>query len=56
MYLNIYKVDVVYSVYKKGLVFEVQISHNYNDLIVPNCIGLMIHDKNVSYLQKNLVP
>ncbi len=30
---------------KKRLVFEIQISHNYSDLIVLNCVELMIRDK-----------
>ena len=33
------------------LVFEIQISHNYSDLIVLKCVELMIREKNVSYLQ-----
>ena len=40
---------------KKRLVFEIQISHNYCDLIVLNCVELMIPDKNVSYLQKRSI-
>ena len=34
-----------YSVYKKRLVFEIQISHNYSDLIVLKCIELMIRKR-----------
>ena len=30
---------------KKKLVFEIQISHNYSDLIVLNCVELMMRDK-----------
>ena len=30
---------------KKRLVFEIQISHNYSDLIVLKCVELMIRDK-----------
>ena len=45
----------IYSVYKKRLVFEIQISHNYCDLIVLNCVELMISNKNVSYLQKTSI-
>ena len=37
------------SVYKKRLVFEIQISHNYSDLIVLKCVELTIRGKNVSY-------
>ncbi len=37
---------------KQRLVFEIQISHNYSDLIALKCVELMIPDKNVSYLQK----
>ena len=37
------------------LVFEIQISHNYSDLIVLNCVELMIRDKNMSYLQKRSI-
>ena len=44
-----------YSVYKKRLVFEIQISHKYIDLIVLKCVELMIRDKNVSYLQKRSI-
>ena len=40
---------------KKRLVFEIQISHNYSDLIVLNCVELMIRDENVSYLQKRSI-
>ena len=40
---------------KKRLVFEIQISHNHCDLIVLNCLELMIPDKNVSYLQKRSI-
>jgi hypothetical protein len=40
---------------KKRLVFEIQISHNYSDLIVLNCVELMIRDKNVCYLQKRSI-
>ncbi len=40
---------------KKRLVFEIQISHNYSDLIVLKCVELMIRDKNVSYLQKRSI-
>ena len=31
--------------YKKRLVFEIEISHNYSDLIVLNCVELMTCDK-----------
>ncbi len=31
----------LYNVYKKRLVFEIQISHNYSDLIVLKCVELM---------------
>ena len=44
--------------YKKNrlrLVFEIQISHNYSDLIVLKCVELMIRDKNVSYSQKKSI-
>ena len=41
----------LYSVYKKRLLFEIQISHNYSDLIVLKCVELMIRDKNMSYSQ-----
>ncbi len=47
--------SINYSVYKKRLVFEIQISHNYIDLIVLKCVELMIRDKNVSYLQKRAI-
>ncbi len=40
---------------KKRLVFEIQISHNYSDLIVLKCVELMIRDKSVSYLQKRSI-
>ena len=41
---------------KKGrLVFEIQISHNYSDLIVLTCVELMIRAKNVSYSQKRSI-
>ncbi len=40
---------------KKRLVFEIQISHNYSDLIVLKCVELMIRDKNVSYSQKRSI-
>ena len=40
---------------KKRLVFEIQISHNYSDLIVLNCVELLIRDKNMSYLQKRSI-
>ncbi len=40
---------------KKRLVFEIQISHNYSDMIVLNCVELMIRDKNVSYLQEKSI-
>ncbi len=46
------------SVYKKKrlrLVFEIQISHNYSDLIVLKCVELMIRDKNLSYSQKRSI-
>ena len=47
---------VLYSVYKKkAIVFEIQISHNYSDLIVLNCVELMIRDENMSYLQKKSI-
>ncbi len=39
---------------KKRLVFEIQISHNYSDLIVLKCVA-MIRDKSVSYLQKRSI-
>ncbi len=34
---------------KKRLVFEIQISNNYSDLIVLKCVELTIRGKNVSY-------
>ncbi len=40
---------------KKRLVFEIQISHNYSDVIVLKCVELMIRDKSVSYLQKRSI-
>ncbi len=40
---------------KKRLVFEIQICHNYSDLIVLKCVELMICDKSVSYLQKRSI-
>ena len=40
---------------KKRLVFEIQISHNYSDLIVLKYVELMIRDKNVSYSQKRSI-
>ena len=40
---------------KKRLVFEIQISHNYSDLIVLNCVELMISDENMSYLQNRSI-
>ena len=45
----------LYSVYKKKATFEIQISHNYSDLIVLKCVELMIRDKSVSYLQKRSI-
>ena len=46
---------VLQCVSKKRLVFEIQISHNYSDLIVLKCVELMIRDKSVSYLQKRSI-
>ncbi len=46
---------IIQCVSKKGLVFEIQISHNYSDLIVLKCVELMIRDKNVSYSQKRSI-
>ena len=40
---------------KKKASFEIQISHNYSDLIVLKCVELMIRDKSVSYLQKRSI-
>ncbi len=45
--LNLCHLNVIplYQPIKKRLVFEIQISHNYSDLIVLNCVELMICDK-----------
>jgi hypothetical protein len=49
-----FTIQCVYK--KKRLVFEIQISHNYSDLIVLNCVELRIRDENLSaYLQKRSI-
>ncbi len=45
----------IQCVSKKRLVFEIQISHKYIDLIVLKCVELKIRDKSVSYLQKRSI-
>ena len=54
-HVNVTLLYILCSVYKKRLVFEIEISHNYSDLIVLNCVELMIRDTNVSYLQKRSI-
>ena len=46
-------VSTIQCVSKKRLPFEIQISHNYSDLIVLKCVELMTRDKKTCLIHKS---